>query len=260
MKLDFSALRACLASEPRVVHLPEEGKAVFVGDTHGDVMATREVLQRYFKPGYSLVFLGDYVDRGRASRENISLLLTKKLEAPDRITLLMGNHEGYAFQELWPADFWSSLSKEESRQFGEVLGLLPYMAVSGNGLLAVHGVPPALSTTENLRGVERIVPGSNAWHTLVWGDFTVNRSSCAHDDAFGRPTYDASYFDRVMDRYGKKVLIRAHQPNFPQVAFGQRCVTIMSTRALRVPRRIAIADLGQPAIDSVSDMTIAALN
>jgi hypothetical protein len=215
MQLDFSAARACLASEPRVVRLPEEGKAVFVGDTHGDVETTLEVIRRYFKPGYTLVFLGDYVDRGRSSRENITLLLGKKLEPPDRIFLRMGYHEGYPFQELWPAEFWSSLSEEESQEFGEVFGLLPYMAASSNGLLAVHGVPPLLMKPGGLQGVEGIVPGSDDWHNLTWGDFTESSLVCDFNPAWGRPTYNGAYFDSVMSRYGKRVLIRATSQAFP---------------------------------------------
>lgn len=260
MKPDFSAIRACLASEPRVVRLPDKGKAIFVGDTHGDIQATREVLDTWFKPGHTLVFLGDYVDRGPASRENLLLLLEKKLEAPGRIFLLMGNHEAYAFQELRPADFWTGLSKVEKREFGKLLGLLPYMAMSRNGLLAVHGVPPALSRSCNVLRVEKIAPGSDAWTPLVWGDFMEDGSGGAFSRACGRPTFDVAYFDQVMSRYGKNVLIRSHQTDFPRVAFGGRCLTIMSSRALWVPRRVVIADLDQPTIGSACDVTIAPLN
>ncbi len=97
MDLNYEEIRNCLKKEPRIIRLPEKGKAVFVGDTHGDVETTEEVLNRYFKPGYTLVFLGDYVDRGRSSRENISLLLARKLEAPDRLHLLMETTKDIVF-------------------------------------------------------------------------------------------------------------------------------------------------------------------
>ena len=41
--------------EPRLISLPSEGKGVFVGDTHGDLEASREVIKRYLKKPYPIV-------------------------------------------------------------------------------------------------------------------------------------------------------------------------------------------------------------
>ena len=53
-------------------------KAIFVGDTHGDLEATTTVIDKYLKENNQVVFLGDYVDRGPASRENIDFLPSTK--------------------------------------------------------------------------------------------------------------------------------------------------------------------------------------
>src|SRR5512139_2495724 len=82
-----------LEKEARLIHLPSQGKVVFVGDTHGDLDASQQVIHRYFKKPYHIVFLGDYVDRGNYSEENIEYLLELKLEHPEEIFLLVGNHE-----------------------------------------------------------------------------------------------------------------------------------------------------------------------
>jgi len=84
-----------LASETKLIRL-ESGRAIFIGDTHGDLEATEKIVHKYLKPKNKLVFLGDYVDRGPASLDNINFLLRQKLEHPDSLYLLMGNHEGYA--------------------------------------------------------------------------------------------------------------------------------------------------------------------
>jgi len=39
------------------------------------------------------VFIGDYVDRGRRSRDVVSFLMKAQSDAPDRIVCLRGNHE-----------------------------------------------------------------------------------------------------------------------------------------------------------------------
>jgi len=81
--------------EPRLIQLPSGGKVVFVGDTHGDLEASQGVVQQYLREPYRIVFLGDYVDRGDDSEENLRYLLEMKLKDPEEIFLLSGNHEGF---------------------------------------------------------------------------------------------------------------------------------------------------------------------
>jgi len=73
------------------------------------------VVRRYLKRPNRIVFLGDYVDRGDFSEENIQYLLSLKLEHPDEIFLLAGNHEGFMVKELHPANFWRALSRESMK-------------------------------------------------------------------------------------------------------------------------------------------------
>jgi predicted phosphodiesterase len=109
----FREVEEILEKEPRLVHLPSRGRVVFVGDTHGDLDATQEVIRRYLKKNCRIVFLGDYVDRGKYSKENILYLLHLKRKHPDKICLLAGNHEGYMVKDFEPANFWASLSLKE---------------------------------------------------------------------------------------------------------------------------------------------------
>lgn len=259
--LDFSTINSLLQSEGRVVRLPEHGKVIFVGDTHGDLATTREILAEYFKPGNTLVFLGDYVDRGPKSVANLTLLLRKKQEAPERLVLLMGNHECYRVQRFLPANFWERLSGELQDEYAELLSWLPYAAWSNNGLLAVHGVPPVTASNGSLESMARIELGGCSWETLVWGDFTEDTMDNRHPfAAAGRPQFDKGYFNTAMRRLNRSVLIRGHQVHVPQVLFDNRCLTLITSRACRTPRRIAIADMEAERIATVSDLRVVALN
>ncbi len=230
-----------LEKEPRLIHLPSEGKAVFVGDTHGDLDATEQVIHQYLKKPYRIVFLGDYVDRGDYSEENIRYLLQLKLEHPDEIFLLAGNHEGYQVREFYPVNFWSSLSNKERETYGIIFSKFPLCATSQNGILALHGALPELNSVEEMNQVGL---GDANWEKMVWGDFVESEIEIL-GDLWGRPQFGRLYFERMMERYQKQVLVRSHQPHAPLTMFNKRCITIFTSHAYLPIRTVAIADLGK---------------
>ncbi len=228
-----------LEREPRLVHLPPQGKVVFVGDTHGDLEASQQVIQRYLKKPYRIVFLGDYVDRGTDSEENIQYLLGLKLEHPEEITLLSGNHEGFMVKEFYPSDFWESLSVREREEYGLLFSKFPLAVTTKNGILALHGALPDLRSLEEM---DRVELGNGHWERMVWGDFVENETDFT-GELWGRPQFGRQYFDRLMERYQKQVLVRSHQPHSPMMMFNKRCVTIFASRFYMPIRNVAIADL-----------------
>lgn len=235
-----------LEKEFRLIHLPPEGRAVFVGDTHGDIDASEQVLRHYLKKPYRIVFLGDYVDRGDDSEENINYLLRMKIEHPEDIFLLSGNHEGHMVKELRPANFWESLSIQERKQYGRVFSTLPLCATSANGLVALHGALPEL---ESLKEIDQIEWGDSNWDRIVWGDFVGTEVESA-GDLWGRPQFGGAYFNRLMERYRKKILVRSHQPHAPSLMFKKRCITIFTSQAYPLSRTIVIADLEKEIRDA----------
>jgi serine/threonine-protein phosphatase PP1 catalytic subunit len=235
-----------LEKEPRLIHLPPQGKVVFVGDTHGDLDASEQVLRHYLKKPYRIVFLGDYVDRGDDSEENINYLLHMKIEHPEDIFLLSGNHEGHMVKELRPANFWESLSIQERKQYGQVFSTLPLCATSANGMVALHGALPEL---ESLEEIDKIEWGDSNWDRIVWGDF-VEGDGDLLGDSWGRPQFGGAYFNRLMERYRKKILVRSHQPHAPSLMFKKRCITIFTSQAYPLSRTIVIADLEKEIRDT----------
>jgi len=235
-----------LEKEPRLIKLAPEGKVVFVGDTHGDLDASEQVLHHYLKKPYRIVFLGDYVDRGDDSEENINYLLRMKIEHPEGIFLLSGNHEGYLVKEMRPANFWESLSIQERKQYGRVFSTLPLCATSANGLVALHGALPELESLEEIDQIER---GDSNWDRIVCGDFIEGEGNLL-GDSWGRPQFGGGYFNRLMERYRKKILVRSHQPHAPSLMFRKRCITIFTSQAYPLSRAIVIADLEKEIRDA----------
>ena len=244
-----------LAQEPGLIHL-QGSEVVFVGDTHGDFEATQLVIERHPPKEATLVFLGDYVDRGPKSSENLNFLLQLKLDYPDKLFLLMGNHEGRKALRFYPADFWESLEPELHELYAETLSHLPLAAVAPNGVIALHG---ALPDVPELEDIGQIKLGTDQWYQITWGDWQEEEGEILEKDAFtGRPQFGQGWFEKLMARFGKQVLIRSHQPGAPQLMYGGRCLTIFTSSAYRlyVPQRtIALADL-ERGVKTAADLTI----
>jgi len=81
-------------------YLDEECDYYFVGDIHSDSYVIASILEKcdFFNKAFNnddfkLIFLGDYVDRGKNHLKTVQTLLLLKYMFPDHIYLLMGNHD-----------------------------------------------------------------------------------------------------------------------------------------------------------------------
>lgn len=241
-----------LSSEGRLIKLKSCGKAVFVGDTHGDFDASKTILNKYLDGGHTIVFLGDYVDRGPNSKENIYFLLTKKLEFPDRIFLLMGNHESYCSVPFSPADFWESITDDEQKNLDNILRHLPYAVITENKVLGLHGALPEIDSVSEINNITLC---SKKWYQLVWGDFIESDENSLYS-LNGRPKYGERYFNQVMKNIEMNVLIRSHQPRIKPVIFNGRCITIITSYSYTLTRLVAIVNLEKTVINNVNDIEL----
>lgn len=245
-------VRAIFENEPRLVGLPNRGKAIFVGDTHGDLDAAKKVTEKYLNEKNTVVFLGDYVDRGSHSLENMIYLLSLKIQYPSNLILLMGNHEAFLVKEFYPANFWLELSQDRREMFNRTLIHLPFAVYATNGVLGLHG---ALPDVEQLEAINDVKPGDEYWNQIVWGDFQ-DMEGDALGEYVGRPQFGRDYFNRLMSRFGKTILIRAHQPNVSASMFGKRCLTLFTSFAYLPFRSIALIELSRPRIFSLDEVNV----
>ncbi|MDB2614019.1 serine/threonine protein phosphatase [Chlamydiales bacterium] len=160
------------------------GDTIFVeGDIHGDLQRVVDHLQDLKRQGYldenyhcresfHCLFLGDYVDRGQFGREVLELLGKLRLENPEQVHLIQGNHEDIEYQEQLK-DFYQKFDPGYYRFFHEcniflkpfhdTLPLAYYVGVKGNSdpyLLFTHALfEPSMVTRwagdESIRVVPR---------------------------------------------------------------------------------------------------------
>jgi len=235
-----NAIAPQLEAQGRLIRLPEDRPVVFVGDTHGDLEATQRVLSRHAPAEETIIFLGDAVDRGPDSAENLGLILETVRSHPTSVHLLMGNHEVWRLAPFSPADFWEGLESGEGDAVAAALELLPYAAWHPAGVLALHGAFPDVA---DLTSIESIELGSEAWRAITWGDWGDRPSPVTSS---GRPMFGRREFVDRARQLGVRVLVRSHQPHAPISQFDDRCLTIFTSSAYGPgPRRVALLPAGR---------------
>lgn len=195
-------------------------RIVFVGDTHGDIDATRKVIETFLDSKTILIFLGDYVDRGEYSKENIDYLL--RLQKTKRVILLMGNHEAYKKIQFAPAKFWEEIRNTELYEYyANTLLSLPLIAV-GKHFIALHGILPEVKSINELRSINKSENDERFVYT-IWGDIGVSN----------RPWRSREKVFSTLKTLKKRFLIRAHQYNVPQIISENnlKIVTLFTTNA-----------------------------
>ncbi|MFW9846496.1 MAG: metallophosphoesterase, partial [Candidatus Thorarchaeota archaeon] len=148
-------------NHPNVVETPRRN-VYYVGDLHGDLHSLETIRDMFLaKNEDSLVFLGDYADRGPQQVETVNLVMALAIEYPKRITLLRGNHEServartYGFYNAVKGRYSSNLF-DSYRSMFEVL---PLAGISSNGIFSCHGgVPEGVNSLDSILSLDRFDP------------------------------------------------------------------------------------------------------
>jgi serine/threonine-protein phosphatase 2A catalytic subunit len=114
-----------------------------VGDIHGQFYDMMELFKICGEPPHtSLLFLGDYVDRGNNSLECFCYVLALKVKFRERVTLLRGNHESCEINKIY--GFYDECFKKYGDEriwklFTDVFMCLPLTALVESSIFCLHG-------------------------------------------------------------------------------------------------------------------------
>ncbi len=217
----------------RLVRVRPEGEALVVGDLHGDleslidIFRSSDFLQRMSQNGNaSLIFLGDYGDRGAYSVEVYYTVLKLKVLHPKQVVLMRGNHEQFCVRggldDLAPSPH--DLPLRFQAKFGEKWDeaysktrelfecLYTALLVEERYMMVHGGLPEKASKIEDLAYAHTSYPKEKLLEDMLWSDpeetiVGVHKSPRGAGKLFGE-----DITNKVLKRFNAKILIRGHEP------------------------------------------------
>jgi serine/threonine-protein phosphatase PP1 catalytic subunit len=193
-----------------------------VGDTHGQF----HDLVRIFDDGITpentqFLFLGDYIDRGRNSVENLCLLLAYKIKYPTNLWMLRGNHECSYINRLYGfyddcARYWTGpgVGQVLWKIFGEIFNWLPIAAIIERKIFCVHGgLSPHLNSLDDIRNIQRPteLPDDGLLCDLVWSDPNPDVNGWVGNERGTSVCFGEQQVADFLHRFDFDLVCRAHQ-------------------------------------------------
>lgn len=231
--------------KPGILVVDKKTMMAFIGDIHGDFNALVALLNATWNlvEGEGLlVFLGDYIDRGYAQLEVISLLLYLKKMYPEKIILLRGNHEPPSWLIPYPHDYpdilrlrFGSNSKkiyEASLSFFESLPLAAL--VREGGILSLHGGPPTsifrCSTFECAFEIGMEKASEKLLEEVLWSDPVDMDVDYMPSPRGAGILFGTRATEKVLELAKARYIVRGHEPvDGVEWCHGRRVATVFSS-------------------------------
>lgn len=216
-----------LAVSERLVKLEPLGEALVVGDLHGDleslitILKGSDFVQKLTeRKDATLIFLGDYGDRGAYSAEVYYTVLRLKLAFPEQIVLLRGNHEGTADLLASPHDlpmqFQFRFKENWKVAYAKVRELFGYLynavLVEGRCLMVHGGLSPNISSIQDLARAHMKHPEQEFLEDLLWNDPNDMVKEVLYSPRGAGKLFGKSVTQKVLRKLNVKILIRGHEP------------------------------------------------
>ncbi|XP_019453832.1 PREDICTED: serine/threonine-protein phosphatase BSL3 isoform X2 [Lupinus angustifolius] len=217
------------SSEPSVIRLRAPIK--IFGDLHGQFGDLMRLFDEYGAPSTAgdiayidYLFLGDYVDRGQHSLETISLLLALKIEYPNNVHLIRGNHEAADINALFGfrIECIERMGERDGiwawHRINRVFNWLPLAALIEKKIICMHGgIGRSINHVEQIENIQRPITmeaGSIVLMDLLWSDPTENDSVEGLRPNARGPGLVTFGPDRVMEFCNNndlQLIVRAHE-------------------------------------------------
>ena len=218
---------------------PRSGKAyelLVLGDLHGCYSCLKAALlqadffgkvQAYHDdpvhaPEMKLVFLGDYIDRGRFSYSGIlRTAMELYLAVPDHVYLLRGNHEYYVeykgrtLAPVRPAEAFTAIAdvapKEVFSAYMKLFEALPNLLFFDRTMFVHAGIPRDATIAERWTGLESLNDQEMRFQ-MLWSDPSeadVIPDELQKENA--RFPFGRRQFRSFMGKLGATTMIRGHE-------------------------------------------------
>jgi serine/threonine-protein phosphatase PP1 catalytic subunit len=189
--------------EPAVIHTAIATPILIVADLHGDLDALRLALRKRTDLGCdTVIFLGDYIDRGPASLDVLEWLFLLKIKEPDKIILLRGNHELRETNRF--EQFYKDLEYDEDlyARINRVFDRLPVAAVISDQIFCVHGGIPGPVKLSKITKKDA--------YPFVWNDPSEENGINQSPRGLGMRTFGEDVFEEFLRVNGLERMVRGH--------------------------------------------------
>jgi serine/threonine-protein phosphatase PP1 catalytic subunit len=231
----ISRVSPLFQNEPQLLEL--KGPIYICGDIHGQFDDLLKIFRNIgFPPTITLLFMGDYVDRGDCSIEVVALLCLFKIKYPKSIYMLRGNHECHTVNRMY--GFYEECQKKSNliiwKGFNQVFSNLPVAALIDNKIFCVHGgLSPKLIDVRSINNIKKgtRIPESGLLCDLMWADPATNQKEEFLDNDRGVSyTFNQSVVNKFIGLNKLDLVCRAHQVCDAgyEFSFGHKLVTVFS--------------------------------